>query len=111
MSDEAIVETESTQDDRLWATLSYIFSPIVPIALLLLEKKRSRPFIKAHLAQALVFGTLVWLLLAILPSGLIERIAGLAAFVLAIIWGVAASRGERVEIPIITDFVKKMKWA
>ncbi len=111
MSDEPNLETESTQDDRLWATLSYIFSPLVPIVLLLLEKKRSRPFIKAHLAQALLFGTLVWVVIAILPRGLIERIVGLAAFVLVIIWAVAASRGERVKIPFITDFLQKMKWA
>lgn len=111
MSDQPNTEIESTQDDRLWATLSYIFSPLVPIVLLLLEKKRSRPFIKAHLAQALVFGTLVWVVIAILPRGLIERIVGLAAFVLVIIWGVAASRGESVKIPFITDFLQKMKWA
>lgn len=111
MSDESTTETESTQEDRLWATLSYIFSPIVPIGLLLFEKKRSRPFIKAHLAQALVFGTIVWVLIAIMPRGLLERIVALAAFMLAIIWGVAASRGERVNIPVITDFLKKMKWA
>jgi uncharacterized membrane protein len=111
MSDQSNTEIESTQDDRLWATLSYIFSPLVPIVLLLLEKKRTRPFIKAHLAQALLFGTLVWVVIAILPRGLIERIAGLAAFVLVIIWGVAASRGERVKIPFITDFLQKMKWA
>jgi uncharacterized membrane protein len=36
---------------------------------------------------------------------------GLAAFVLVIIWGVAASRGESVKIPFITDFLQKMKWA
>jgi len=111
MSDETNPETESTQDDRLWATLAYIFSPLVPIVLLLLEKKRARPFIKAHLAQALVFGSLVWLLIAILPQGLLERLVGVAAFSLAILWGVAASRGERVNIPFITDFLKKMKWA
>ena len=79
MSDESNTETESTQEDRLWATLSYIFSPIVPIGLLLFEKKRSRPFIKAHLAQALVFGTIVWVLIAIMPRGLLERIAAATA--------------------------------
>jgi len=46
-----------------------------------------------------------------LQRGLIERLVGLAIFVLVIIWGMAASRGERVTIPVITDFVKKMKWA
>jgi len=111
MSEEPNVETEITQDDRLWATISYIFTPIVPIILLFINAKRTRPFIKAHLAQGLIFGTVAWLLIAILPRGLIERIVGLICFSLAIIWGMAASRGERVNIPVITDFLRKMNWA
>ncbi|MEL7645039.1 MAG: DUF4870 domain-containing protein [Anaerolineaceae bacterium] len=111
MSDEPDPESESTQDDRLWATLSYIFSPLVPIVLLIQEKKRSRPFIKAHLAQALVFGTLFWLLIALLQRGLLERVLEVTAFILVIRWGMAASRGERVKIPLITNLLQKMKWA
>ena len=37
-----------TSDDKLWALLSYILSPIVPIILLLMEDKKNRPFIKYH---------------------------------------------------------------
>src|SRR3972149_3824243 len=47
---------ESTSDDRLWAALAYVFSPLVPIILLLWEEKKQRPFIKAHNMQALFLG-------------------------------------------------------
>ncbi len=59
MSDQPNTEIESTQDIRLWATLSYISPPLCQSCCFCWRRKRSRPFIKAHLAQALVFGTLV----------------------------------------------------
>ena len=55
MSDQ--VETPSvTSDDKLWSALSYVFSPIVPIILLLLEEKKNRPYIKFHAIQSLAVG-------------------------------------------------------
>ena len=101
---------EVTSDDRLWAALAYVFSPIVPIVLLLLEDKKNRPFIKAHNAQALIFG-----LLAAVFGGPLSTItfglASIAFLVVAIMWAVKAYNGGYVNIPIITDFVKKQGWA
>jgi uncharacterized membrane protein len=48
--------SEVTSDDKLWAALAYVFSPLVPIIIMLLEDKKNRPFIKAHNMQALVWG-------------------------------------------------------
>jgi uncharacterized membrane protein len=45
-----------TSDDKLWALLAYVLTPIVPIILLLMEDKKNRPFIRAHNAQALAWG-------------------------------------------------------
>jgi len=46
----AVIDPQSaldlTDDDKLWALLSWIFSPIVPIIVLLLEDKKQRKFIK-----------------------------------------------------------------
>jgi len=39
-------QIESTSDDRLWVLLGYIFTPIIPIVVLLLEDKKNRPFIQ-----------------------------------------------------------------
>ena len=40
-----------TSDDKLWAMLAYLLSPIVPIIILLMEDKKNRPFLKAHTVQ------------------------------------------------------------
>jgi len=101
---------EVTSDDRLWAALAYVFSPLVPIILLLLEDKKNRPFIKAHNIQALIFGLIAAVLggpLSTITLGL----ASLAFLVVAIIWALKAYKGEYVNIPIITDFCKKQGWA
>ena len=43
---------EISSDDRLMAALAYVFSPLVPIIFLLMEDKKNRPFIKAHVGRA-----------------------------------------------------------
>jgi hypothetical protein len=47
------IEAEVTNDDRLWAFLAYILSPLVPIIILLMVDKKDRPFIRAHNMKAL----------------------------------------------------------
>ena len=102
---------EISDDDRLWAMLSYILSPIVPIILLLIPEKRDRPFLKAHVAQSLVFGVAVYLISALFGGIILGTIIRIAGFVFEIIWGLAANRGEYVTIPVITDLCKKQGWA
>jgi len=57
-----------TDDDKLWALLSWIFSPIVPIIVLLLEDKKVRPFIKYNAIQALVVSVVGYAISAILSA-------------------------------------------
>ncbi len=102
---------EISDDDRLWAMLSYILSPIVPIILLLIPEKRERPFLKVHVAQSLVFGVAVYLISALFGGIILGTIIRIAGFVFEIIWGLAANRGEYVTIPVITDLCKKQGWA
>ena len=56
-----------TSDDKLWAALAYVFTPIVPIILLLLEDKKDRPFIRAHNMQALLWGIIFYILVSFHP--------------------------------------------
>ena len=49
---------EVTSDDKLWALLAYLFSPLVPVIILLMEDKKNRPFLKAHNMQALILGAI-----------------------------------------------------
>jgi uncharacterized membrane protein len=111
MSEQFNPSPEISDDDRLWAMLSYILSPIVPIILLLIPEKRERPFLKAHVAQSLVFGVAVYLISALFGGIILGTIIRIAGFVFEVIWGLAANRGEYVTIPVITDLCKKQGWA
>lgn len=99
-----------TSDDKLWALLAYVLSPLVPIILLLIEGKKDRPFIKEHNAQALVWG-LLSIVLGYVVGSVLCGIPGLVMWVVAIYWGIQAYQGNSVTIPVITDFVKKQGWA
>ena len=65
---------EITDDDKLWALLSWIFSPIVPIIVLLLEDKKVRPFIDYNATQALAFGV------GYVVSGILVPLVGIGCF-------------------------------
>ena len=103
MSDQ--VSPEITSDDRLWAALAYIFTPLIPIILMLLEDKKDRPFIKAHNVQALILGIVVIILAAVTM--------GCGAILFLGLWFLAykAYQGEYVEIPWLTNFIKNQGWA
>ena len=115
MSEENIVDPNITSDDQTWALLSYIFTPLVPVILLLIKDKKNRPFLKAHYPQALAWGAALYLVATILSFTVIlvpiSCVIGIVAIVFSIIWGIKAYNGEYVEIPVITDFIKKQGWA
>lgn len=104
---------EITSDDRLWAALAYVFTPISPIIILLLESKNSRSFIRAHNSQALVWGIFNGVV-GTLVSSVLFFCLGLPTILIWLIgvyWGYKAYQGEFVTIPVITDFVKNQGWA
>ncbi len=101
-----------TSDDKLWAALAYVFSPLVPIILMLMEDKKNRSFIKAHNAQALATGIVLWVVLTIIS--IVTCGLGSVLFIVWVVmlyWAYKAYQGEYVNIPVITDFVKKQGWA
>jgi uncharacterized membrane protein len=104
---------EATSDDKLWALLAYVLTPIVPIIILLMEDKKNRPFIRAHNAQALAWG-LINLVGGTILSSLLFFCFGLPSILLwavGVYWGIQAYNGKMVEIPVITNFVKQQGWA
>jgi uncharacterized protein len=112
MTEGFVPESGVTSDDRLWALLAYLLSPIVPIIILLMEDKKNRPFLKAHNVQALIWGVLGGALSALLSPVLgIGCIIAVAYIVITIIWAVKANKGEYITIPVITNFVKQQGWA
>jgi uncharacterized membrane protein len=100
-----------SDDDKLWAALAYVFTPLIPIILLLMEDKKDRPFIKAHNVQALAWGVVLWALTFVLSFVFIGICLGFAGFFLQLYWGYKAYQGEYIQIPVITDFVKNQGWA
>ena len=94
---------EITSDDKLWAALTYVFSPIVPIILMLMEDKKNRPFIKAHNAQALILG-----IITVITSGFC---VGILVWFYQLYLAYQAYQGKTVEVPVITNFVKGQGWA
>jgi uncharacterized membrane protein len=103
---EEMVDTspgvEVTDDDKLWALLSYIFPPLVGIIMLLIDKK-DRPFIKYNAVVSIVLGILV-ILLSWACIGILVWLYGLYL-------GFKSYQGEWVEVPVISDFVRKAQEA
>ncbi len=101
--DTPIGGEEITQDDKLWALLSYIFSPLIGIIVLLIEDKKNRPFIKYNAAVSIILGVL-----GILLSW---ACIGILVWFYAIYLGIKSYQGEWVEVPVISDFVRNQGWA
>jgi uncharacterized membrane protein len=101
-------EGDITQDDKLWALLSWLFWPIAVIALLI--DKKERPFIKYHAVQSIILGVVGYALSALLSAVIVGCFVGFALLVYVIYLAVKAYQGEWVVIPFITDFCKKQGW-
>ncbi|MCC7362675.1 MAG: hypothetical protein IT317_24555 [Anaerolineales bacterium] len=98
-----------TSDDKLWAALAYVFSPIVPIILFLMEDKKNRPFIRAHNAQALVLGIVMIILVPIIAA--VTFGCGSIIWFIMLYWAYQAYQGKLITIPVVTDLVKNQGWA
>lgn len=99
----------TTDDDRLWAALAYVFTPIVPIILLLLEDKKNRPFIRAHNMQALVWGILMYVIGSV--TSFLLCIPWIVMIVVTFYWAYQAYQGKMVEIPVISKLMRDQGWA
>jgi len=108
--------SEVSSDDRLWAALAYVFTPFIPIIIMLMDDKKNRPFIKAHNMQALTYGAglaIIWTLGTVISFGILALCLTPLMFVgwvAALYWGYKAYQGEMVNIPIVSDFVKNRGW-
>lgn len=96
--------SDVTSDDKLWALLSYLF-PVVAVIVLLMEDKKSRPFIKFHAVQSIA-ATVALTVVATVTFG-----CGSVLYLALIWWGIKAYQGEYVTIPVLTDFIKNQGWA
>ena len=98
---------EVTSDDKLWALLSWltVLFPVVAVAMLLMEDKKGRPFIKYNAVISLAFAVVLWVAGTITVGCLL--VVGL---VYAIILAIRAYQGQWVQVPMLSDFCKKQGW-
>lgn len=99
-----------TSDDRLWGLLAYLLTPLVPIIILLMEDKKSRPFLKAHNMQALILGIAEVVINVALSFVVIGCVTSVLTLILNIYYALKANKGETFEIPVITNFVRQQNW-
>lgn len=107
MSQEPMMEV--TSDDKLWAALSYVFAPLIGIIVLLMEDKKSRPFIKFHAVQSIAVSLVLFILVPIIAIPTFG--CGSVLYFIMFWWAYKAYQGEMVNIPVVTNFVKGQGWA
>jgi uncharacterized membrane protein len=107
------ISADVTSDDKLWAMLAYVFTPLIPIILLFMEDKKNRPFIRAHNAQALAWGIVNIVGGSILSTVLFFCLGtpSVLIWLVGVYWGYKAYQGEYITIPLVTDFIKNQGWA
>lgn len=106
------VPGDVTSDDKLWAALAYVFTPLVPIIVLLIADKKDRPFIKAHNMQALIWGIALYVIGAVTSPILgLGCLIWLVGFLIQLYWAYQAYQGKMVTIPVVSNFVKGQGWA
>jgi uncharacterized membrane protein len=99
-----------TDDDKLWAALSWAI-PIVAIVVLFMQDKKQRPFIKYHAINSLAFSVAFFVIITIIAT-VTFGIGGCLAVIwfIAFYWAYQAYQGVWVEIPVLTNFVKNQGW-
>lgn len=105
--------SDITSDDKLWAALSYVFAPLVGIIALLMEDKKTRPYIKFHAVQSIA-ASLVFMVVAAILSVVTLGFGGLCVPLLWLVflyWAYLAYQGQDVKIPVVSDFIRKQGWA
>lgn len=109
---EQPVNSDITNDDKLWAALGYPI-PLIPIIVLLMEDKKERPFIKFHAVQSLAFNIALWVIIFIISAVTL----GFGAICAPVLWLITlwpaydSYQGNYTELPVITNFIKNQGWA
>ena len=102
MSNEPMMDV--TSDDKLWAMLGYVI-PIIAIVVLFMEDKKSRPYIKFNAVQSIVVAVVISIIAGVTIG------CGSILYLAMLWWAYQAYQGQDVNIPLISDFIRKQGWA
>jgi uncharacterized membrane protein len=105
--------SDLTSDDKLWAMLAYVpfVGWIIAIVALLMDDKKTRPFIKFHSIQGIALAVINGVIAGVLSVVIIGVCTGIAGAVYMMYIGYKAYLGETVSVPFVTDFIKNQGWA
>jgi uncharacterized membrane protein len=104
-------ESDINENDKLMAALSYPI-PIVAIVILLSETNKVRPFQKFHAVQSLAF----WVVLTVIAIVVSIITLGIGTLCFPVLWLISlwpayeAYQGKYMELPVLTDFIRKQGW-
>jgi uncharacterized membrane protein len=101
--------SEITSDDKLWAALGYPIA-LVAIIVLFMDEKKARPFIKFHAVQAIAVNVAFLIVSIILGITVVGAMCAPVLWLVFLYWAYKAYQGEYVEIPAVTNFIKKQNW-
>jgi len=106
---EQPVNPDVTSDDKLWAALGYPIG-LIAIIVLLMEDKKSRPYIKYHAVQAIAANIAFVIVGLILTITVVGALCAPLLWLVFFYWAYQAYQGEMFEIPLITNFIKGQGW-
>jgi len=113
---------EPTDDEKLWSLLSYLTLGLIGLIMLLTDKCKQSQFIRHHAITSLglaaatvvyeILAVILYLiLLAILPFlACITWLLFVVPVVPFVIYGIKAYQGKDVEVPYLSEFMRKQGW-
>ncbi|MEW6029317.1 MAG: DUF4870 domain-containing protein [Chloroflexota bacterium] len=101
--------SDVTSDDKLWAALGYPIG-LIAIIVLLMEDKKSRPYIKYHAVQALAVNIVFWVIATILSFTLVGLVCVPLIWIVFLYWAYQAYQGQMFEVPVVTSFIRGQGW-
>ena len=113
----------SESNDRLWAALSYAFTPLVPIIVLAMEDTKNKPYPRYHAVQALgffgavmlfeVLAAILFMCGSLVTFGLLACVLWILFFlpiIPALYYTYLAYTGKPFNIPIVTNLMIQQGW-
>ena len=101
---QAPVSSDITQDDKLWAMLSYLI-PVIAVVVLFMEDKKNRPYVKFSAVQSIVVTVLISII-ATVTFG-----CGAILVFAQLYWAYQAYQGQDIKVPFVSDFIRNQRWA
>jgi hypothetical protein len=106
---EVVGKDEVTQDDRMWAALSWLpLTPLWPIlaaVALLMEGTKDRPFVRYNAVLSIATGVVL------IPLSIVTLGCAALVYLVFFYWAYQAFQGQEVQVPLVSGWVKRQGWA